>query len=151
MRKKIIILFSLLILTACFTKLSHRVVLSDDYQAGDTYMQIRLRGTVQLVNKRINHVRLAELSGLAWSEDDKILYAVSDRGDLFHLRPKIVDSTLIEVKFITAYPLLNKKGKKLKHRDSEGLSILNGANGIVGDSELVISFERKARIARFNP
>ena len=151
MRKKIIILFILLILTACFTELSHRVVLSDDYQAGDTYMQIRLRGTVQLVNKRINHVRLAELSGLAWSEDDKILYAVSDRGDLFHLRPKIVDNTLIEVKFITAYPLLNKKGKKLKHRDSEGLSILNGANGIVGDSELVISFERKARIARFNP
>ncbi|MDM8569645.1 esterase-like activity of phytase family protein [Thiotrichales bacterium HSG1] len=148
--KKITILF-ILLLTSCFTELSHQVSLSNEYQAGDTYMQIRLRGTVRLVNKKINHLRLSELSGLAWSEDDKILYAISDDGNLFHLRPQIVDNTLVGVNFITAFTLSNKKGKKLKYRDSEGLSILNGANGIIGDSELIISFERKPRIARFNP
>ncbi len=149
--KIILALGLLLISTACFTELSNPVILSNEYQVGDVYMKIRLRGTIRLVNKKINHLRLAELSGLAWSEDDQILYAVSDRGNLFHLRPKIVNNTLVGVKFTTAFPLLNKKDKKLKHRDSEGLSILNGANNIIGDSELVISFERKPRIARFSP
>ena len=149
---KIIVLFILLLIsTACFTDLSGPVILSNEYQVNDIYMKIRLKGTVRLVNKKINHLRLAELSGLAWSEDDKILYALSDKGKLFHLRPKIVDNILVGVNFKTAFMLRNKKGKKLKHRDSEGLSIFNGANNISGDSELLISFERKPRVARFSP
>jgi hypothetical protein len=130
-----------LITTACAT--SRPVILSEPHQLG---MEIRLRGTLELANNKINGLKLTELSGLAWDEDEGLLYAVSDRGYLFHLRPSITQNTLTSVIPLSAYRLQTKQSK-----DSEGLAILNGNNGVAGDSELVISFEGKPLIARFTP
>jgi hypothetical protein len=133
--------------TACATSsVSSPVVFSEQHQLGDTHMEIRLRGTVELANNEINGFKLTELSGLAWDEDENVLYAVSDKGYLFHLRPSIIQNSLTSVIPLSAYRLQTKKSK-----DSEGLAILNGNNGITGDSELVISFEGKPQIARFTP
>ncbi len=38
-----------------------------------------------------------------------------------------------------------------RRSDSEGLDILNGRNGKRGDAELLVSFEREPRIARYRP
>lgn len=114
-------------------------------------MKIRLRGMIELANDEINGIKLTELSGLAWDEDENILYAISDGGYLFHLRPEISSNTLINIAALSAYKLQNGQNKPLPSRDSEGLAILKGNNGVKGDSELIISFERKPRIARFTP
>jgi len=150
---KTLILFILLMMAvACNSSpLSHPVRFSDQYQEGDTYMKIRLWGTIALANHQINGLKLTELSGLAWDEDEKLLYVLSDKGYVFHLRPFISNHTLTHIQPIAAYLLRNQKNRRLKSRDSEGLILLKGNNGVRHDSELLISFEKQPRIARFTP
>ncbi len=131
---------------------SQRVPLSDSVDAGERFMRVRLLGTVRIPSGKIDGESVNELSGLAWDEDEKLLYAVSDKGALFHLKPKFRDGLLDSVVVLRGFPLRNRHGKKLKGKkdDSEGLDVINGDNGIRGDSELVISFEVKPRIKRFS-
>lgn len=149
--KRVILVILLLITVGCATSFSRQVNFSSRYQPGDTYMGIRLQGTLVLDNVEINGLKLNELSGLAWDEDEDLLYAVSDNGILFHLRLVITDNTLTKAVLLSAYELKNDKGYLLESKDSEGLAMLKGNNGIKGDSELLISFEGKPRIARFTP
>jgi hypothetical protein len=116
-------------------------------------MQVRLLGTLHLSNTPINGLAATELSGLAWDEDEQILYAVSDAGYLVHLRPVFAQDRLVNVELIAAYPLLNDDGRPLRHlfTDAEGLAIEHGGNGRKGDTTLLISFEGKPRIDRHTP
>lgn len=125
---------------------------SDQYKVGDQFMGIKLLGTLDLSSNSIKGYAVNEISALAWSEDDQILYALSDKGYFLHLRPVIKEQELINIELLDAYPLRNKKGKKLKgdHVDAEGMDIINGNNQIKGDDELVISFELKPRIIRYD-
>jgi hypothetical protein len=149
--KLLMLLYLLLITVSCTTLFSRQVNFSSLYQPGDIYMGIRLHGTLVLENAQINGLKLSELSGLAWDEDENLLYSVSDNGVLFHLRIAITENTLNRAILVSAYPLKNDKGGLLVLKDSEDLAILKGNNGIKGDSELLISFERQPRIARFTP
>ncbi len=149
--KILILLILLLILVSCTPPLSRPIIFSQKYQVGDTYMGIGLRGTIELSHYKINGLKLTELSGLAWDEDEKVLYALSDKGYLFHLRLVIIHNTIKSVIPLFAYLLHNEKGQPLPSTDSEGLAILKGNNGISGDSELIISFEHKPLIAKFTP
>lgn len=114
---------------------------------------IRILRVLQLPSAKIDGQRLAELSDLAWDEDDRILYALSDKGVLFWLRPRFQGDVLDGVDALRAVPLRDARGRRLhgKHADSEGLDILRGDNGRRGDSELIVSFEREPRILRFRP
>jgi hypothetical protein len=127
--------------------------LGEKHAVGDSFMQIRLRGALQINHPVVNGIETASLSGLAWDEDEQILYAISDTGNLFHLRPMIQEHVLKDVEVLKAYVLTDAEGKKLPKAstDSEGLSLLNGNNGVKGDSELIISFERKPKITRVRP
>ncbi|MFK8068151.1 MAG: esterase-like activity of phytase family protein [Gammaproteobacteria bacterium] len=135
------------------------VEMSKDYKTGDQFMGIRLLGTLNLSSVAVDGYAAHGLSGIAWDEDDQILYALSDKGYLLHLQPafKKDQNNRIEilknVDLITSYPLKNKHGKNLSGQksDSEGLDILKGNNGIKGDAELIVSFEVKPRIHRYNP
>ncbi len=148
---KLAILALLIIPASCIiSSFSRPVIFSNNHPIGDTYMGIRLLGMVKLANEEINGILLTELSGLVWDDDEQLLYAISDNGSLFHLRPIISDKILTRIDAVSAYWLHNGK-KILQSRDSEGLALLNGNNGIAGDSELVISFEQTPRIARFTP
>lgn len=146
-----IVLFLLMSSSACSTPFSRPIIFSQHYDTGDTYMGIRLQGTIKLANYQINGLKMTELSGLAWDEDDGILYAISDNGYLFHLRPVIIKQILTDVKLVAGFRLQQKNGKRLSSQDAEGLSILKARNGRIGDSQLIISFERKPQIALFNP
>lgn len=125
------------------------IQLSDRVGTDEAYMGVRLRGAL-----RLRPVPgLDELSALAWDEDEQILYALSDNGRLLHLRPVLQGSQLIDVLLLRVLVLLDPRGKPLAghSRDSEGLALENGANGIRGDSRLLISFERRNRIDRYTP
>jgi hypothetical protein len=114
---------------------------------------LRPLGMLELPELSVNGLRLSQLSGLAWDQDEQILYAISDKGALFHLRPLWRDGNLTGVRLLRAVALKEKNGKALKEprADSEGLDIRKGRNGKKADAELIISFERVPRIARYRP
>lgn len=129
------------------------VQFAESVHAPQPAARLRPLGMLDVSDTKANGLRLSQLSGLAWDEDDGVLYAISDKGALFHLRPQFRDGRLVGLDLLKAVPLRDAEGKPLKGKraDSEGLDILKGHNGRPGDTELVVSFERLPRIARFRP
>nr|CAA6830874.1 MAG: Unknown protein [uncultured Thiotrichaceae bacterium] len=101
----------------------------------------------------VDGLKIAELSGLAWDEDEQLLYAVSDKGRVYHFELQIENDLITSVKAIYGAKLRDASGKKLKKnkRDAEGLMVWNASNGKKGDTQLVISLEGKPRLVRFTP
>jgi hypothetical protein len=125
------------------------ISLSDQVVNGGTYAGIRLLGALRLPSTVINGAKLCGLSGLAWDEDAELLYAISDGGGLFHLRPEFDDRGFLrDVRLVQAHPLLDEAGNPLREpfNDSEGLAILDGHNGIRDDAKLLVSFELRPRV-----
>jgi hypothetical protein len=120
---------------------------------GDNFMGIRLLGSVQLVPGSMHGLVLGGLSGLAWDEDESRLYALSDRGGLFHLRPHFEDGYLVRVELLAAFALRDHQNRPLTGRraDAEGMVVRHGDNGISGDSRLAVAFERYPRIVLYKP
>ncbi len=134
------------------SQLSATHELSGTYRNGSRFMGIRMLGALRIKQTPIDGHPPRELSGLAWGEDEGILYAVSDGGTLFHFRPEFDGEILTGLSGVAAYVLKDDKGRPLRGRwaDSEGLAIENGDNGVPGDTRLVISFERRPRLARYS-
>lgn len=127
--------------------------ISARYRTGDSFMGIRLLGTVRLANDPVDGHAVTGLSGLAWDEDEQVLYAVSDRGYLLHLQPQFDKERLVGVDLTAAHSLRSRTQNRLAHYlgDAEGLAIVNGSNGVEGDAELLISFEGTPRVDRYRP
>jgi hypothetical protein len=120
---------------------------------GDRRGKIRILGLLQLPSFSVNNLRFAEFSDLAWDDDNEILYAESDQGGLFWLKPVFTNAYLTDVKLIKAMPLRelgSGKAVRWTRTDAEGMDIVNGRNGRKNDTELVISFEREQRILRYH-
>ncbi|MBM2830360.1 MAG: hypothetical protein HW411_1150 [Gammaproteobacteria bacterium] len=94
---------------------------SETRTPGDIFMSIRLLGALQLSADKVNGFSARELSGLAWDEDEQILYAVSDDGFVAHLAPGFTGE------------------------------VLTGTGFVRGDTVLVIGLEFPPRIERFRP
>ncbi len=114
---------------------------------------IRILSLHNLFTTTMNDLDMVELSGLAWSEDEQILYAISDRGALFHFGLSFAGDKISEIELKRAYALRNQDGVVLPHpySDSEGLHILKADNGRLGDEELLVSFENKPRLQWHKP
>lgn len=115
--------------------------------------EVNILAIARLTNATINGYKIEELSGLAWDEDEHILYALSDNGYVLHLRPLFRDNRLSDIHFLAGHALRDEKGKPLRYKasDSEGLAIKNGNNGIKGDTQLIVSFERRPRLISYTP
>ncbi len=116
--------------------------------------KLRLLGALELPSRSVHGMRFSGLSSLAWNEDDNLLYALTDHGVLFHLRPVFRNGQLTDVTLLHAATLLDprtRKPVKWRRSDSEGLDVLNGRNGRKGDAELIVSFEGEPRVARYRP
>lgn len=130
------------------------ISLADQVSVGDAYAGVRLLGALRLANTEIKGLRLCGLSGLAWDQDEGLLYAISDLGGLFHLRPEFdAQGYLTGIQLVAAYPLRDELDRPVRapYDDSEGLALRNGDNRIPGDSELLASFEVRPRIVRYSP
>jgi hypothetical protein len=119
----------------------------------DRIGHLRVLGMLELPSLTVDGQRFAQLSDLAWDEDEQLLYAISDKGALFWLRPVFTRGRLTDVVLVKAVALdaPGPKTTKSYRADSEGLDIEKGRNGRKGDSELLISFERYPRVARHRP
>ena len=104
--------------------------------------KIRILDVKELKFKSFNTFEVSELSALAYR--DNTLFALNDKGTLFHFKIKIHNKKIKELTLSQAYPLKNKEDKVLKKskRDSEGLSFIG--------KDLLISFERKPRVEVFS-
>lgn len=102
----------------------------------DTFMKIKLLDTKELKLKNVS-----ELSGLAYKKNT--LYAVSDRGFLYHFNLEIKADKIKKLSLKKTFALQDKNAKRLKKvkRDSEGITLL--------DNALLISFEKKSRVESF--
>jgi hypothetical protein len=130
------------------------MTLTDSVGVGQVYQGVRLLGALRLNDAPLNSLQPCGLSGLAWDEDAGLLYALSDQGNLFHLRPEFDEQGyLTGVQLVAAYPLRDELDRPLELplSDSEGLAIRNGDNRTPGDAELLISFEVKPRLVRYTP
>jgi len=145
-------LFSFFLLSSCSSLRSEvfEYDLSPDNDI-EQNININLLGSIGMKSFRFNNLPVTELSGIAWDNDEKLLYAVSDEGLLYHLRLTIKNNNLENMEVIYATRLKNKSGENLKgkYSDAEGLALTGGNNDKKGDSELIISFENKPRIARY--
>jgi len=112
----------------------------------------KVLGLVQLKQNAGPDFPLMEFSALAWDNDEQQLILLSDRGFIVHTKPEFEYDRFINLVFIAYHHLQDNKGNKLRHKsaDSEGLALINADNGIQGDTELIISFERKPRIVQFS-
>jgi hypothetical protein len=130
------------------------VPLADNLAIGGRVGAFRFLGMLVIPSVVINGVRLSQLSDIAWDDDSSTLYAVSDKGGLFHLRPVFRDGVLVDVKLSRAVPLRElKTDQPLRHKraDAEGLTITRRNNARGSGPELLISFERFPRIMRYRP
>ena len=127
--------------------------LSPHFAPGDRYMGIRLLGTVELAPASIDGLTLGGLSGLAWDQDAAKLYALSDRGSLFHLRPNFENGRLVGAELLAGFALRDPQNRPLAGRraDAEGIVLRPAGNGEPGKSRLAVSFERYPRIVLFTP
>ena len=96
-----------------------------------------------LLYQQIDGLRFSEISDLAYDQNKKRLYFVSDEGKLFVFDAFFGDK-IEKLKTVNGVELVKNNGKKFKrwHRDSEGLAIDN--NG-----EIYVSFEGRAKIGKF--
>lgn len=116
--------------------------------------RIHILDRLELSAREHNGLRFVELSDLAWDEDDRVLYAVSNKGALFWLKPVFRDGRLVDVLLLKAVPLRELRTNRVVSGgrvDAEGMDIMRGHNGRKGDAELLISFERFPRIIRYRP
>lgn len=124
---------------------------SPEFSAGDQFMGVRLLGAVALRQMKIDGQLLSELSALAWDEDEQLLYALSDGGRLFHLKPEFDQGMLSGVAGVAGFPLRDSRGRRLRgtRADAEGLAVENAENGVRGDSIVYVVFERHPRLVRY--
>lgn len=87
------------------------------------------------------------ISGLALSADGGRLTAITDKGDWVTALLSYRDGRLAGLSDVVMTPLRGAPGERLngkRDKDAEGLALL-------GDGSLLVSFERRHRIARYAP
>jgi len=90
---------------------------------------------------------LVEISDIAFDRDENILYAIGDKGDLYHLQIEFAKQQISQIKVLQHYQL---RPYFLGKIDSEGLALQNDKDNIKGNTQLLVSFERTPAIIRFD-
>jgi hypothetical protein len=150
----------LIILIICLTQACHSAAerdIGDHIDLPQAQLQqlelnnFKVLGLIQLKQYAGEDFPLMEFSGLAWDHDQNSLIILSDRGFIIHTKPIFSNERLVDLKLLSYNLLKDEKGKPLKYKaaDSEGLALMNSKNNIPGDTELIVSFERKNRILRY--
>jgi hypothetical protein len=98
--------------------------------------------------------QISELSGLAWDEDEKLLYGVSDAGFLVSMRVVVEKDRLAKAEPVAVVPIEEYVGSLMKLTwslsDAEALVLRNSINGIAGDTKMIVALEDGPAVARFD-
>lgn len=113
-------------------------------------VDFRLLHTLPLPSQPVDGLQMQELSGLAYDADEQLLYAVSDRGTLFHLRIVINGERIEQLLPLRAYTLHDPHDPARKF-NAEGLAAIDAANGVRGDTRLAVALENGPALVRITP
>jgi hypothetical protein len=104
--------------------------------------------SVALPEYSADGTNIAELSGLTWDAKAQLLYAVSDKGYLYHFKLKVASDKFVAVDPVFAISIEDSNTSILSWdlTNAEGVQVRNGANG----TELLIAFEDGPAIGRFS-
>ena len=107
---------------------------------------------IRIPAAQVDGIRIDELSGLAWDADAQLLYAVSDKGNVFHFRLALDGDEIQASDPVFAAALRDPEDGQARF-NAEGLAVQNADNGIAGDTVLVVALEDRTgpRIVRFAP
>ena len=114
--------------------------------AHETVSRLRILDSVELRFDPKKGTPFRGISDLAWDGAKKRLYAVSDEGRLFTFRISLSGNRIKDLRLLDAVVLRDRKGEALKGKkrsDAEGLAL--------SPEGLLVSFERKPRIVRYDP
>lgn len=94
---------------------------------------------------------MAELSGLGLDANAGFVHAVSDRGQVFQLRLALDGDRIAVLQPVAAAGLTDANGAALSPEDfnPEAVDVLDGDNGIAGDTVLLVVSETGPRAATF--
>ncbi len=109
------------------------------------FTDFKILDAKEVVPSPDEHADFSGISDIAYDRENGLLYGVSDNGLLYVMRVKIGKKRIKALEIVRLEELKGKNGKPLKGkkmRDAEGLDILG--------KELIVSFERKPRIALFD-
>lgn len=113
---------------------------------------LEIHDRVTLADQRVAGLKLSELSGLAWDADEQRLYAVSDKGRVFHFQFTVAGRRIVTLQALHAAALSDHRGGSAPARfNAEGLALLDADNGIRGDTQLLVALENGPRVMRFTP
>ena len=112
MFKQIIIIFFLITLSLSATISEFKVVPKD--LDTSRYMHINILDSKELGFDAFNGIDVTELSALAYK--DSTLYALSDKGYLYHFDIDIKNSKIKKLSLQKAFILRNKENKELKKK-----------------------------------
>lgn len=114
--------------------------------------RLQERGRVAIPRVEVDGIVIDELSGLAWDADAQRLYAVSDKGNVFHFRVVLQDDAIRTVEPVFAAALRDPRDPQARF-NAEGLTVQNAGDRVAGNTLLVVALEDKdgPRIVRFDP
>ena len=141
------LLLSFVLSPALFLGLLHAQVSNTQiapFLKSDQYNEIRLLDQKILTFNKIDDVKFSEISDVAYNQNTKKLYFVSDEGKLFVFDANFTDK-ITTLNAVSAFTFVKKNGKSFKkwRHDSEGLTLDR-------KGRLYASFEGRAKIGRFN-
>lgn len=146
MKILLLLLFSTVLSTCAAMPLVNNFFLSEHKDIGA--IQILSSKTLNFTGDK--DLPFEGISDLAWDEKQQILYALSDRAGLFHLKIDYQEEQIKAVSIIAAYPLKNIQGEALVSdaADSEGLTLRYNQQG---ETILEVAFEQDPRIIQYSP
>lgn len=135
--------FTVILAFGSFAGMRSFEILPNDFDAA-TLPHIRLLDAKSIYFDLSGEKRFAGISGLAYDEGREHLYALGDDGLLHTLELALEGKKIKRLTLLRSRMLTNKNGEPYKKsgRDSEG--------AVLTENGLLVSFERKPRIARFD-
>ena len=125
---------------------------SEKIKNGETFENIMLAGAVRIKPATDKNKIAREISGIAWDEDEQILYGISDDGYIVHMRLQINNNILQDIVVLSTHYLKDSNGqiRDAMHADAEGITLDNAENNIKGDTIINAVLDKPMRAERFS-
>ncbi|WP_289041245.1 esterase-like activity of phytase family protein [uncultured Aliiroseovarius sp.] len=108
-------------------------------------LMVEVLDTLTLAEPRIDDLKISELSGLAYDQDEDALFAISDKGRLFRFAIDLTGDRIAALTPLSGHRLLDPNGARMSDQGFNAEDI-----ALDQDGTLAIVSEDGPRIARFS-
>lgn len=130
----------------CWLGCAVALFVSSALQAAQPSMHVEVLDTLIFEEPRVDDLKIVELSGLTYDKKSKKLYAVSDKGRLFHFSIDVTDDKIVSLQPESGHKLIDDQQQSMRKKhdfNAEGIELGK-------DGTLAIVSEVGPRISRFS-